>query len=235
MEATDESLFSEATTLQKTFGIFVEEQVSFRDRLFVTGAVRSDQNSAFGTNFQRVVYPKASLSWIVSDESFFPRMAWLNQFRLRSAYGASGVQPGGVRLHEANAGLIAVSEVMRALLDVRAAGIPVIVLIGGANGCFGGMGIVARCADHVVMSDIGRLAMSGPEVIEASHGVEEFEDSALGAGGDGQAEGRPAPVMRTHLPLDNGVLIGVRPVFTSSIGFPVRRTWSPRRPLRSPK
>ena len=90
-------------------------------------------------------------------------------------------ESGGVRLHEANAGLIAVSEVMRALLDVRNAGIPVIVLIGGANGCFGGMGLVARCADHVVMSDIGRLAMSGPEVIEASHGVEEFDsrDRAL--------------------------------------------------------
>ena len=55
-------------------------------------------------------------------------------------------ESGGVRLHEANAGLIAVSEVMRALLDVRAAGIPVVVLIGGANGCFGGMGIVARSA-----------------------------------------------------------------------------------------
>jgi len=88
---------------------------------------------------------------------------------------------GGVRLHEANAGLIAVSEVMRAVLDVRAAGIPVVVLVGSANGCFGGMGIVARCADHVVMSDVGRLAMSGPEVIEASHGVDEFDarDRAL--------------------------------------------------------
>lgn len=90
-------------------------------------------------------------------------------------------ESGGVRLHEANAGLIAVSEVMRALLDARAAGVPVLVLIGGANGCFGGMGIVARCADRVVMSDIGRLAMSGPEVIEASNGVEEFDsrDRAL--------------------------------------------------------
>ena len=90
-------------------------------------------------------------------------------------------ESGGVRLHEANAGLIAVSEVMRALLDVRAAGVPVLVLIGGANGCFGGMGIVARCADRIVMSDTGRLAMSGPEVIEASHGVDEFDsrDRAL--------------------------------------------------------
>lgn len=91
------------------------------------------------------------------------------------------LETGGVRLHEANAGLIAVSEVMRAVLDTRAAGIPVIALVGGSNGCFGGMGIVARCTDHVVMSDVGRLAMSGPEVIEASHGVEEFDakDRAL--------------------------------------------------------
>ncbi len=90
-------------------------------------------------------------------------------------------ESGGVRLHEANAGLIAVSEVMRALLDVRAAGIPVLMLIGGANGCFGGMGLIARCADHIVMSDAARMSMSGPEVIESSHGVEEFDsrDRAL--------------------------------------------------------
>jgi malonate decarboxylase beta subunit len=90
-------------------------------------------------------------------------------------------ESGGVRLHEANAGLIAVSEVMRALLDVRAAGIATLMLIGGANGCFGGMGIVARCADSVVMSDIARHAMSGPEVIESAHGAGEFDsrDRAL--------------------------------------------------------
>ena len=90
-------------------------------------------------------------------------------------------ESGGVRLHEANAGLIAVSEVMRALLTARGNGVPFIFLIGGSNGCFGGMGLVARCADRVIMSDIGRLAMSGPEVIESSHGVEEFDsrDKAL--------------------------------------------------------
>jgi malonate decarboxylase beta subunit len=91
------------------------------------------------------------------------------------------VESGGVRLHEANAGLIAVSEVMRALLDTRAAGIPVVVLVGGSNGAFGGMGIVSRCANVVVMSEEGRLAMSGPEVIETANGVEEFDsrDRAL--------------------------------------------------------
>lgn len=91
------------------------------------------------------------------------------------------LESGGVRLHEANAGLVAVSEVMRAVLDARAAGIPVIALVGGANGCFGGMGIVARCTNTVIMSEEGRLAMSGPEVIESANGVEEFDsrDRAL--------------------------------------------------------
>jgi hypothetical protein len=68
--------------------------VSLNERLFLTAAVRTDQNSAFGTEFQRVFYPKASVSWIVSDEGFFPKPAFLGLFRLRAAYGASGVQPG---------------------------------------------------------------------------------------------------------------------------------------------
>ncbi|MCD2516150.1 biotin-independent malonate decarboxylase subunit beta [Massilia sp. G4R7] len=91
------------------------------------------------------------------------------------------LESGGVRLHEANAGLIAVSEVMRAMLDAREAGIPVVALVGGSNGCFGGMGISARCANAVIMSEEGRLAMSGPEVIETANGVEEFDsrDRAL--------------------------------------------------------
>jgi len=91
------------------------------------------------------------------------------------------LESGGVRLHEANAGLIAVSEVMRAMLDARAAGIPVVAVVGGSNGCFGGMGISARCANVVIMSEEGRLAMSGPEVIETANGVEEFDsrDRAL--------------------------------------------------------
>ena len=106
---------------------------------------------------------------------------FMRALRLKPAAVIVLAESGGVRLHEANAGLIAVSEVMRALLDARAHSIPVIMLIGGSNGCFGGMGLIARCADHVVMSDIGRLAMSGPEVIESSNGVEEYDsrDRAL--------------------------------------------------------
>lgn len=88
---------------------------------------------------------------------------------------------GGVRLHEANAGLIAVSEIIRAVLGARAEALRFIGLIGGAGGCFGGTGLIARCCDALVMSEEGRLAMSGPEVIETVRGVEEFDsrDRAL--------------------------------------------------------
>jgi len=88
---------------------------------------------------------------------------------------------GGVRLHEANAGLLAVSEIIRALLRARRDGLRFIGLIGGSSGCFGGTGLIARCCDALVISEEGRLAMSGPEVIETVRGVEEFDsrDRAL--------------------------------------------------------
>jgi malonate decarboxylase beta subunit len=91
------------------------------------------------------------------------------------------VDSGGVRLHEANAGLIAISEIMRAVLDARAAGVPVLALVGGSCGAFGGMGIVSRLCSAIIMSEEGRLALSGPEVIETVAGVEEFDskDRAL--------------------------------------------------------
>jgi hypothetical protein len=88
---------SESYTLTKTWGTFIEETGAIRDRLFITGAVRTDQNSAFGTKFQRVFYPKLSLSWVVSDEDFFSRHSFLSpisELRLRVANGQSGVQPG---------------------------------------------------------------------------------------------------------------------------------------------
>ncbi|GAA0307492.1 biotin-independent malonate decarboxylase subunit beta [Psychrobacter aestuarii] len=91
------------------------------------------------------------------------------------------VDSGGVRLHEANAGLITISEIMRAMLKVRDAGIPIITVIGGTNGAFGGMGICACLSTYIIMTEEGRLALSGPEVIETIKGVEEFDskDRAL--------------------------------------------------------
>jgi TonB-linked SusC/RagA family outer membrane protein len=80
----------------KTLGQFIEEALAVNDRLYLTVAARTDQNSAFGTNFQNVVYPKASLSWVTSDEPWFktPKALHLDYLRLRAAYGQSGVQPG---------------------------------------------------------------------------------------------------------------------------------------------
>jgi TonB-linked SusC/RagA family outer membrane protein len=84
----------EATSESRTLGAYVEQTFSHRDKLFVTAAVRSDRNSAFGADFKTVFYPKVSTSWVLSEEEFFPKPSWIDQIRLRAAFGASGVQPG---------------------------------------------------------------------------------------------------------------------------------------------
>jgi TonB-linked SusC/RagA family outer membrane protein len=76
----------------KAFGLYVQEQVSWRDRLFVTAALRSDDHSAFGANFNRIIYPKYSLSWVTSQEQWWPLDA-VNSFRFRAAYGEAGRAP----------------------------------------------------------------------------------------------------------------------------------------------
>lgn len=86
----------ETTSESRTLGSFLEQNISYRDRLFFTGAVRSDRNSAFGADFKTVFYPKFSASWVATEESFFPKLGFLNELRLRTAYGASGVQPGTI-------------------------------------------------------------------------------------------------------------------------------------------
>ncbi len=87
-------LVDEATDVSKTLGLYVEQYFAFKDRLFVTGALRADDNSAFGANFKAVYYPKLSVSYVISEEPGFPKWKWLSSLRLRGAIGASGVQPG---------------------------------------------------------------------------------------------------------------------------------------------
>lgn len=85
---------SEVRDESKTLGAYIEEQVTWRDHLFITGAVRADDNSAFGKNYNAVIYPKLMFSWVASEEPMFPRTEWLSSFRVRAAIGASGTQPG---------------------------------------------------------------------------------------------------------------------------------------------
>ncbi|MGH7482206.1 MAG: TonB-dependent receptor domain-containing protein, partial [Longimicrobiales bacterium] len=84
----------ESFTGSKTLGAFIEQQLSWNDRLYITGALRLDDNSAFGKDFSAVYYPKFSASWVISQEPFFPAVSWLSSLRVRAAIGASGRQPG---------------------------------------------------------------------------------------------------------------------------------------------
>jgi TonB-linked SusC/RagA family outer membrane protein len=87
-------------------GVFVQEQVDWQNRVFVTAAVRMDDNSAFGTNFDAAVYPKLSATWVLHEESFFD-LDHVSSFRLRGAWGAAGRQPNlfdAVRVYQAVTG-----------------------------------------------------------------------------------------------------------------------------------
>jgi malonate decarboxylase beta subunit len=82
---------------------------------------------------------------------------------------------GGVRLQEANAGELAIGEVMRAIIEARRAGAKVVGMVGGRAGCYGGGGLIAGTCSALAVSEHGRIAVSGPEVIETNRGVEEFD------------------------------------------------------------
>ncbi len=86
--STSEEEFEENSTL----GIYVQERLAINDRIFITGAVRGDDNSAFGRDFDFVVYPKVSGSWSIGQEDFFD-VPWVEDLRLRAAWGQAGQQP----------------------------------------------------------------------------------------------------------------------------------------------
>jgi outer membrane receptor protein involved in Fe transport len=76
----------------KSLGFYGQEELAWRDRVFVTAGIRGDYQSTFGANFKWVQYPKVSVSWVTSDEPFW-KVAAVDQLRLRAAYGESGRAP----------------------------------------------------------------------------------------------------------------------------------------------
>ena len=87
-------------------GMFVQQEAAWKNRVFLTGAVRSDDNSSFGKDFSAIYYPKLSGSWVISEESWF-KLPFTQSLRLRSALGASGTQPGtfdAARLYDPSVG-----------------------------------------------------------------------------------------------------------------------------------
>lgn len=78
----------------KTIGAYVSTEVGWRERVFLSAALRGDDNSAFGADFGFVTYPSAMASWVIGEEDWFPRIGFMSALRLRAAYGESGLRPG---------------------------------------------------------------------------------------------------------------------------------------------
>jgi len=83
---------TQGDTINTTIGGYGQEEIGLNDRLYLTGALRVDNNSAFGTQFKWITYPKVSVSWIASDEPFW-HVSFVNSLKLRAAYGESGRAP----------------------------------------------------------------------------------------------------------------------------------------------
>lgn len=86
------------------------------------------------------------------------------------------LETGGVRLQEANLGLNAVAEICSAVLDLRDLS-PVIGLVAGEVGCFGGMSIAAGLCTRLIVTPEARIGLNGPAVIEQEAGAAEFDSS----------------------------------------------------------
>ena len=83
-------------------------------------------------------------------------------------------ETGGVRLQEANLGLAVIAEMQAAIVALRRH-VPVVGVISGMVGCFGGMSLAAALCSYLVVTKQGRLGMNGPEVIEQEAGIEELD------------------------------------------------------------
>ena len=83
---------------------------------------------------------------------------------------------GGVRLQEANYGLLSIAEIQSAIVALRNY-VPVIGVIPGKIGCFGGMSMTAGLFSKIIITREGRMTLNGPEVIEQEAGVAEFDSS----------------------------------------------------------
>lgn len=84
------------------------------------------------------------------------------------------LETGGVRLQEANLGLAAIAEVQAAIVELRQYQ-PVIGVVAGPVGCFGGMSIAAALCSHLLVTREARLGLNGPQVIEQEAGLDEYD------------------------------------------------------------
>ncbi|MDB5977452.1 MAG: biotin-independent malonate decarboxylase subunit beta [Nevskia sp.] len=86
------------------------------------------------------------------------------------------LETGGVRLQEANLGLAVIAEIHAAIVALRRH-VPVIGVISGMVGCFGGMSLAAALCSRLILTRQARLGMNGPEVIEQEAGIAELDAS----------------------------------------------------------
>ncbi len=93
--ATTQFAIDETHTDLKSIGGLIREELAIRDRLFLSGSLRADNNSGLVRDVSGLsYYPSFNASWLLSDEGFFPKIGFVNQLRIRAGWGQAGQRPG---------------------------------------------------------------------------------------------------------------------------------------------
>ncbi|MEM9076925.1 MAG: SusC/RagA family TonB-linked outer membrane protein [Bacteroidota bacterium] len=92
--ASDGSILAQGETRSQIsyWGSFLQQSFSYKDRLYLNGAIRLDGASTFGEDERNQLYAKASLSYIISEEDFWKNTFGnaFNTFKLRGSWGQAG-------------------------------------------------------------------------------------------------------------------------------------------------
>jgi len=115
---------SENLSQRATYGVFIDQAFAWRERLYFTTGLRYDAANVFGPAAKRPVYPRAQLSYVISDEGFFPKGIGIDRLRVRTSWGESGAFPGATQsLQVLNPGVVGYGSSV----------LPALTLVSGFN------------------------------------------------------------------------------------------------------
>lgn len=109
---------AQSQTEVNTLSAFLQERLTWNERLFLTAGLNAEASSAFGANERWQFFPRLSASWVVDQEPWWatnPLGGFISTLRLRAAYGETGAQPPGAYIRFNN------------FFDVSYAGLPGLV------------------------------------------------------------------------------------------------------------
>lgn len=88
--ATGQTNFGYVLTNQTLYSLIAKADYAYNDKYLISGTIRRDESSLFGTNNRTGVFPSVSAGWRIGKEAFMSSISWVNDLKLRGSYGVLG-------------------------------------------------------------------------------------------------------------------------------------------------